>query len=148
MKKYFPFISFLVLLMLDQWSKYLVRKNLSLFESVPIIRNIFHLTYIENTGVAFGLFSGKTWLFLILSSIILIGLLFYLYKYGRNNKWACYGSAFVVSGAIGNMIDRMMKASVTDMFDFQIWPIFNIADIAVCVGFILLAVFLFTSEDI
>ena len=59
-----------------------------------------------------------------------------------------YGAALVVSGALGNMIDRVYKASVTDMFDFRIWPIFNLADIAVCVGFFLLVIYiLFESGD-
>lgn len=148
MKKFFPFFCFTALLILDQWSKYYIRKTFSLHESVVVIKNIFWLTYVENTGVAFGLFAGKTILFVILSGIVLIGLWYYAYCFIKKNNVALYGISFISAGAIGNMIDRISKASVTDMFDFRIWPIFNIADVAVCVGFFLLAVYmLFFSEE-
>lgn len=148
MKIFFPYILAMLVLGLDQWSKYLVRTSMQLGESIPVIDSIFHLTYIENEGVAFGLFSGHTNIFVLVSVLVLIGLLIFVWKESSQSLLLHYGAALVVSGALGNIIDRAMKASVTDMFDFRIWPIFNIADIAVCIGFVLLVLYLFfASED-
>lgn len=147
MKVIFPYILAVFVLGLDQWSKYLVRASMQMGESIPIIDSIFHLTYIENEGVAFGLFSGHTNIFVLVSILVLIGLLIFVWKESSQSLLLHYGAALVVSGALGNIIDRAMKASVTDMFDFHIWPIFNIADIAVCVGFVLLVLYLFFSSE-
>ncbi|MEF2824559.1 MAG: signal peptidase II [Peptococcaceae bacterium] len=147
MKVIFPYILAVFVLGLDQWSKYLVRASMQMGESIPIIDSIFHLTYIENEGVAFGLFSGHTNIFVLVSILVLIGLLIFVWKESSQSLLLHYGAALVVSGALGNIIDRAMKASVTDMFDFRIWPIFNIADIAVCVGFVLLVLYLFFSSE-
>ena len=147
MKVIFPYILAVFVLGLDQWSKYLVRASMQMGESIPIMDSIFHLTYIENEGVAFGLFSGHTNIFVLVSILVLIGLLIFVWKESSQSLLLHYGAALVVSGALGNIIDRAMKASVTDMFDFRIWPIFNIADIAVCVGFVLLVLYLFFSSE-
>ena len=147
MKVIFPYILAVFVLGLDQWSKYLVRTSMQMGESIPIIDSIFHLTYIENEGVAFGLFSGHTNIFVLVSILVLIGLLIFVWKESSQSLLLHYGAALVVSGALGNIIDRAMKASVTDMFGFRIWPIFNIADIAVCVGFVLLVLYLFFSSE-
>ncbi|MEE0510561.1 MAG: signal peptidase II [Peptococcaceae bacterium] len=141
-----PYLFAIIVLLVDQGSKALVREQMSLGESIPVIKNVFHLTYIENTGVAFGMFSGHTNLFVIVSLMVLIGLIVFAWKEGPNSLLMHYGIAMVVAGALGNIIDRIMKASVTDMFDFQIWPIFNVADIAVCVGFGLLVLYIFFDQ--
>ena len=143
-----PYLIAACMLVLDQWSKYIVRQQMSLGQSLPVIDDIFHITYIENEGVAFGLFSGPTTLFVIASGAVRIGLVLFLLHEHSRSLLLHYGVAFVVSGALGNIIDRAWKASVTDMFDLRIWPIFNIADIAVCLGFGLLLIYiLFGSEE-
>ena len=143
-----PYLIAVLVLLVDQWSKSVVRHQMTLGQSLPVIQDIFHLTYIENDGVAFGLFSGHTALFAALSCAVLIGLLCFTWHEHSRSCWLHYGSALVVSGALGNIIDRVAKASVTDMFDFRIWPIFNVADIAVCVGFACLLIYiLFSSEE-
>ena len=148
MKKFFPYIIIAVTLGLDQIVKLLVRQSMYIGESIPIIKGIFHITYIENQGVAFGLFSGHTEMLVVLSILILIGLLVFMWREKSHSLCLQYGVALIVAGALGNIIDRVMKASVTDMFDFRIWPIFNIADIVVCIGFLLLVIYLlFSSED-
>lgn len=147
MRVIFPYIVGLLILGLDQWSKFLVRSSMTLGESVPIIDSVFHLTYIENEGVAFGMFSGHTTIFVIVSILVLIGLLTFVWKESSQSMLLHYGAALVAAGALGNIIDRAIKASVTDMFDFRIWPIFNVADIAVCIGFCLLVLYLFLSSE-
>jgi signal peptidase II len=118
-------------------------------QSIPIIENIFHITYIENPGAAFGILANQRMLFLILTAVI-VGVMIYLYCSLSNKKsLTAISLGIVVSGAIGNFIDRFMQGTVTDFLDFRIWPIFNIADIAICVGLALICYFIIIKgEDI
>lgn len=128
-----------ITLLIDQLTKWLVRANMMLGESIPVINNVFHLTYIENPGAAFGMFANKTYFF-VFFTIIVIGMMLYLYiKQPNKRSMLSCSLALVVSGAIGNLIDRVAKGTVTDMFDFRIWPVFNIADMAVVIGLLYLA---------
>lgn len=145
-KLFFPYLLAIIVLLIDQGSKILVRRTMNLGESIPVIQDVFHLTYIENTGVAFGMFSGHTKVFVAVSLVVLIGLLFFAWKERTHSLLLHYGVAMVTAGALGNIIDRMVKSSVTDMFDCRIWPIFNVADIAVCVGFGLLILYIFFDQ--
>ena len=117
-------------------------------ESIPLLQNVFHLTYIENPGAAFGLFKDKT-IFFVIFTLIIIGIMVYLYLHQTNRKTLfAYSLALVIGGAAGNLIDRVVKGTVTDMFDFRIWPVFNIADMAVVIGLMYLAYCLiFHGED-
>ncbi len=143
------YVPLVALLLLDQIVKYAVRANMMLGQSIPIISGIFHLTYIENPGAAFGILSNHRILFLVMTAAI-TGIMFYLYLQLRNKKsLTAFSLALVISGAIGNFIDRFFQGTVTDMFDFQIWPIFNIADICICVGLALLCYLLiFKGEEL
>lgn len=143
------FIPFLVLLISDQAVKYLVRNTLTEGQSIPVIENIFHITYVENPGAAFGILANHRILFLILTAII-TGVMIYLYFNLRNKKSpTAISLGIVVSGAIGNFIDRFLHGSVTDFLDFRIWPVFNIADICICVGLALICYFvIIKGEDI
>ena len=137
-----------ITLALDQLVKWWVRSEMMLGESIPILQNVFHLTYIENPGAAFGMFKDKT-LFFVIFTLIIIGVMVYLYLHQANRKTLfSYSMALVIGGALGNLVDRMVKGTVTDMFDFRIWPVFNIADMAVVIGLIYLAYCLiFRGED-
>ena len=141
---YIPLFFFLFL---DQWVKYIVRSNMVQGQSIPILP-IFHLTYIENPGAAFGIFANQRLLFLILT-LCITGILFYLYLHLRNKKsLTAVSLALVISGAFGNFIDRFFRGTVTDFFDFRIWPVFNIADICICVGLVFLCyVLIVKGED-
>ena len=143
------YVPLVALLLLDQIVKYAVRTNMVQGQSIPIISGIFHLTYIENPGAAFGILSNHRILFLVMTAAI-TGIMFYLYLQLRNKKsLTAFSLALVISGAIGNFIDRFFQGTVTDMFDFQIWPIFNIADICICVGLALLCYLLiFKGEEL
>ena len=137
----------------DQLSKWLISSNMELTEpaqTIPLIKNILHITYTTNKGMAFGLFDGpnERWIFLTVSTIAIIAFSIYLYLGHADNM--LYGVAFsmVVSGGIGNMIDRFGFGfyvnqegigEVIDFIDFRAFPeiwnaIFNIADSLVCVG--------------
>lgn len=143
------YIPIIVFLMLDQLLKYWIRSNMTIGQSIPVISGIFHITYIENPGAAFGILANHRILFLLLT-IAITGVMFYLYLSLRSKKsLAALSLGLVISGAAGNFIDRFLRGTVTDMFDFQIWPIFNIADICICVGIALLCyVLIFKGEEL
>lgn len=124
-----------IVIAVDQVSKIVVRTAMEIGESIPVLGDFFRLTYIENTGAAFSMLSGQRAL-LIAVPVIAIALgIWYLHR-NRGEHWSLYASwAMIISGGIGNLIDRIAFGSVTDMFDFSIFPpIFNVADIGVTVG--------------
>lgn len=126
------------LLAADIFTKILAENILKSAVTIPIINNILHLTYLENRGIAFGLFSGGRIVFVVISAVILAVLAFVVFKTEKplRTVWLKGGSALIFGGAIGNMIERVTKGYVVDFIDFRIidFPVFNIADIAVCVG--------------
>lgn len=138
----------LSLIGIDQFSKYLALKYLKGVSSIPIINDVFHLTYVENRGAAFGLFQNNQIIFVIVAMIACIVGLYYLYKKDLN-LLAKSSIILLISGAIGNMIDRVRLGFVVDYFDFRIiWEyVFNVADVFVVVGTILLCIYILFFED-
>ena len=124
----------IIWLVLDQVSKYYVMNLFAIGESVSVIQNVFHLTYIINRGAAFGMLTNQRWFFLVVAFILIIVYAIYHKKVNRGPISLRIGSALLISGAIGNGIDRYVLHGVVDFFDFRIWPIFNVADIGICVG--------------
>ena len=134
---------FLILLIIDQYSKFIVHGTLNVGDTIPIIDNFFNLTYVQNRGVAFGLFQGKIDIVSILA-IVAIGLI--LFYFCKNFKKISFleriAYTMIFSGAIGNMIDRLFRNFVIDMLDFRgIWSfIFNFADVWINIGVILIII--------
>ncbi|MGI6648082.1 MAG: signal peptidase II [Bacillota bacterium] len=123
----------------DQIIKYLVQTHLIPWESLPIIPGILHLTYVRNPGAAFGMFANWTWVF-VLVSLAVIGLLVFLYpRIANQGRLFQLALALEAGGATGNLIDRLRFGVVIDFIDFRIWPVFNIADMAIVTGAVLLA---------
>lgn len=128
------FVLPLAVVILDQFSKYIVVENMVLGESIPIIEEVFHLTYILNPGAAFGIFAHNR-LFFIAIAVIVIGIIIWARREILASPWEVKaGCGLFLGGAIGNLIDRARQGLVIDFFDFRIWPVFNIADIAICIG--------------
>lgn len=128
------FVLPLAVVILDQFSKYIVVEIMSLGESIPIIEEVFHLTYILNPGAAFGMFAHNR-LFFIAIAVIVIGIIIWARREILASPWEVKaGCGLFLGGAIGNLIDRARQGLVIDFFDFRIWPVFNIADIAICIG--------------
>lgn len=128
------FVLPLAVVILDQFSKYIVAENMSLGESIPIIEEVFHLTYILNPGAAFGMFAHNR-LFFIAIAVVVIGIIIWARREILASPWGVKaGCGLFLGGAIGNLIDRARQGLVIDFFDFRIWPVFNIADIAICIG--------------
>lgn len=128
------FVLPLAVVILDQFSKYIVVENMALGESIPIIEKVFHLTYILNPGAAFGMFAHNR-LFFIAIAVIVIGIIIWARREILASPWEVKaGCGLFLGGAIGNLIDRARQGLVIDFFDFRVWPVFNIADIAICIG--------------
>lgn len=128
------FVLPLAVVILDQFSKYIVVENMALGESIPIIEEVFHLKYILNPGAAFGMFAHNR-LFFIAIAVIVIGIIIWARREILASPWEVKaGCGLFLGGAIGNLIDRARQGLVIDFFDFRIWPVFNIADIAICIG--------------
>ncbi|MBM3252521.1 MAG: signal peptidase II [Candidatus Omnitrophica bacterium] len=132
------FIIVLSVLSLDQLTKFLVTRNLSYNQSIPVIKGIFHLTLIHNRGAAFGILKNQVPLF-IFASVSAIILIYFELKNNRHKKSYSVSLSLILAGALGNLIDRLFLGYVIDFLDFRIWPVFNVADSAITIGAILLA---------
>lgn len=144
----FLWIAIMVLaVFLDQLTKYLTILFLKPVDTLPIIEDVLHLTYVENTGAAFGMMKNQRWLFMIVSTVAIIALLIYLFKKKTQPKLENLAIAFIVGGGIGNMIDRVLLGYVVDMIDFRLinFAVFNVADSFVCVGAGLLMLYIILS---
>ena len=133
----------LFLFLLDQISKYLVRHNMSLGQSIEIIPNFFNLTYITNDGMAFGIdFPFGIFLFSALSIVLTIFLFYYLYTIKNDVFILRFSISLIIAGALGNLTDRIFLGEVVDFFDFMIgnfrWYSVNIADSCVTVGMVIM----------
>ena len=133
-----------IVLILYQLSKYLIENNLYK-KSVDIIQNVFSLTYVENYGAAWGTFSDNNWIILILTPILIAFIIFYLCKISKN-KLEYIAGGLIIGGAIGNYMDRILRGYVVDFFDFKIWPVFNIADIGIVTGCIVMIILIALEE--
>jgi signal peptidase II len=123
----------------DQASKAIVRKTMSLYESIPVIPEFFHFTYVTNDGMAFGInFPFGIYIFSTISIIFTCFLFWYLWTIQEHGIVIRTGIALILAGAIGNLIDRVLLGEVVDFLDFMIgnfhWYVFNIADSCVTVG--------------
>lgn len=127
-------IIFFGVLILDQLAKHIVMSTMMLGQSIPVIPGIFHITYILNPGAAFGILADARWFFVAVAFVMFAFFLRYYSWLKEQSRLLRYGCAAMLSGAIGNMIDRVQSGFVVDFFDFRIWPIFNIADIAIVLG--------------
>lgn len=121
---------------LDQLTKLLAVRYLMPVDTVPLWENVLHLTYVENTGAAFGTMKDARWVFLILSSVAIVGIALYLFFGYARTTLATVAFSMIVSGGIGNMIDRIALGYVIDFIDFRLihFAVFNGADSFVCVG--------------
>jgi len=136
-------ITFTIVL-LDRATKVYFSELLDFGESIPLIQDIFHLTLVYNTGMAFGLFKDYGVVFIVIPIIAIILLIFNIYYYRRNNdalnRTYIVAFSLILGGAIGNLVDRIRYGHVIDFLDFRIWPVFNIADSAITVGAIVIAI--------
>ena len=126
--------SFLVILLLDQLVKYYVELTMLPGESIPVAAPFFHITFVLNPGAAFGIFRDQQWLFLATAVVFSGAFIVFYERLRRSGSLIHYGSVALAAGAVSNLIDRIRLGHVVDFFDFRIWPVFNIADIAIVLG--------------
>ncbi|HMP89092.1 MAG TPA: signal peptidase II [Kiritimatiellia bacterium] len=133
-----PLIVAIVITVSDQWTKHVVRSGFYLGESRPVIDGFFNLTYVRNSGAAWGMLGDYTTFLTVISIIMLILMIVYRRSFLNDTFSHRFALGLMVGGIIGNLMDRVRQGWVTDFFDFYInnwhWPVFNIADAAICVG--------------
>lgn len=127
----------LTTLILDQLTKYLVVQNMEVSQSIPIIPQIFHLTFVKNVGAAFGILANRIPFFIIVGVAAIILIILFYFKLKAENRLLRIALALVLGGALGNLLDRVRLGYVVDFFDFRIWPVFNVADCAIVIGMVL-----------
>ena len=135
----------LIGILLDQISKWLVATTFALHESIPLIQDVLHLTYVHNKGAAFGMLADQRWVFLVISTLTILAVGAYLFLGHCEGMLNGISLSMIVSGGIGNMIDRLSPEKyVVDFIDVRLinFAIFNVADCFVCVGAALLALHL------
>lgn len=123
-----------IIVIADQTSKYLVRRFMYEGQSSPIVDGVLHLTLVHNKGAAFGILPGFSALFILATMVLLLLVALqarHLRRAGRLSKW---GVTLAMSGACGNLIDRLSSGMVTDFIDVKVWPVFNLADVAIVTG--------------
>ena len=134
----------------DQLTKQLVVNFLDREEPFELIPGVFRFSYVENDGAAFGMLDDHRWIFMLVSTVAIIGLLIYMWKFCPKNNILMWGLSLIVGGGIGNMIDRIFLGYVIDFLDFCAFPdlwmwVFNVADACVCIGAGLVILYLITD---
>ena len=131
------------ILALDQWVKYWITVNLPLGESMPLLPGFMQLRTVHNFGAAWSSFSGMRWLLVAVTSVIVLAVAYVLVRRIVRHPLGVAACFLILSGGLGNIIDRVRLGYVVDMFDFQFmnYPVFNVADIAVVCGAVLAAVY-------
>lgn len=147
-----PILLVAMLTALDQLTKYIVKTGFWLGESRPVIKDVFHFTYVQNEGMAFGAFQGARIAFLVITILMVLGCMYlFINTYGIKKYLPIdIGLLFLMAGAIGNMIDRVKLSYVIDFLDFKLinFPVFNVADIYVTCSIIYFAIlFIFKYSD-
>lgn len=137
------FIISLLIIIFDQIFKFLVVSNISLTDSIEVIPKVMHFVYVKNTGAAFSILEGKTYLLSIVSVLVCAALVIYMIKTKPESKMLSLSISLILGGAVGNLIDRLTKGFVVDFIEpmFIRFPVFNFADIAITVGAVLLVVY-------
>jgi signal peptidase II len=132
----------LTLLTIDQLTKFIVLKNFHPGESLPVIKDIFHISLVLNKGIAFGVFSEEAGLAFVWIAVVCVIIIVFIFanpgKFFDQRKSTQIFLSLILAGAIGNLIDRIRLGYVVDFLDFRIWPVFNIADSAITIGMFLL----------
>jgi signal peptidase II len=146
------FLAAVIMIALDQAVKYWAFYSLQPQHTIPVIENVFHFTYVENRGAAFSLFAqfDSRWFFVTLAVVITVAILFVLRKGMMQTALGRWSLVLIAAGAIGNAIDRVIHGFVVDFFDFRLihFAVFNVADIFICIGAALFAIYvLFCHKD-
>ena len=140
-----PIIAVVILILLDQGTKFWALASLKPIHNMTLVEGFMDLTFVENRGVAFGMFSGQRWFILLLTGVIAAGLIWFYMTMPKKKEYLPLrvSLVLVLAGAVGNIIDRLFRGYVVDFFEFTFfeWPVFNVADMCIVCGAILGAVY-------
>ena len=138
----------LIILLVDFYTKYIVRNDVRFIKGVPLIPNLLNLIYVKNEGAAFSMLSGYRIALIIISSLAIILGIYAITRLYRNNKIIILAVSMVIAGGIGNLIDRIFFGFVTDMISLSFFPpVFNVADISVTLGCIILIIHIIAFDS-
>lgn len=148
MFRYYIF-AFIVIL-IDQTSKWIIVSKMNVYDSIVVIKNFFSITSHRNKGAAWGILQDQMIFFYIITLIVVVGIIYYMQKYAKQNVFLALALSLLLGGALGNFIDRLFRKEVVDFLDFQIinynYPIFNIADSALVIGVGMLIIYTILDE--
>jgi signal peptidase II len=169
MRRYFVFGVTLGVLVLDQITKGIIQSTMNLYDSFSVLGDFFRITYVENPGMAFGIQFGDNTFFTVFAIIASIAILIYMFQMKGEHAIARLAMALILGGALGNLLDRLTRGRVVDFLDFEFfnvripefqflfldfpgyamnrWPIFNVADMGVSIGMIILIVFIILDKE-
>lgn len=142
----------LLIIALDQWTKWLVLKNMELGERISVIDPYLGWLSHRNRGAAWGMLEGQMWLFAVITVAVIIGILYYFHKHAKGQALFQLSLMILLGGAVGNFIDRMYRGEVVDFVDVLIpvinydFPIFNVADAALTIGVVLMIIYIIYDE--
>jgi len=129
-----PGLLFWGIVLTDQLLKIAVQNLMRVRESIPVWPQVFHITYVQNIGAAFGMFGGARYFFIVTALVLLFVVALIYPRLRRRSAWLHYGVLAMAGGTLGNLIDRIYNGAVIDYLDFRVWPVFNLADIAIVIG--------------
>jgi signal peptidase II len=154
--RYIIFLTIVVsVIVVDQWTKFYVDSVMSLHDSFPVIKGLFNITYVKNPGAAFGFLAGASSLlrsifFISVTAIAILLILYFIAKNRKEGLLLISSLSLILSGAVGNLIDRLRFGAVIDFLDVYLgsyhWPAFNVADSAITVGAVLLVLEMFKKR--
>ncbi|MFQ3545820.1 signal peptidase II [Halobacillus rhizosphaerae] len=148
---YVYYLIAIVIIGLDQLTKWMIVHSMEYRESIPLIDNFLYLTSHRNTGAAWGILAGQMWFFYLITIVVIIVVIYYLQQYAKRSKWVGIALSLILAGAIGNFLDRMIRKEVVDFIDVYIfnydYPIFNVADSSLVVGVILIMIATLVDES-
>ncbi|OIA99326.1 signal peptidase II [Paenibacillus sp. LC231] len=142
------FIFAIIAFSVDQLIKWSVATYMDLGQKIPLISGVIQLTSIRNRGAAFGILQNQRLFFIVVTAIVLIGIIVYLRKIYRKQKLLAYALALIFGGALGNFVDRALHGEVVDMLEFTFinYPVFNMADVFITTGVIMIMIDTFRSS--
>lgn len=146
-----PFLALIIgvaIAIIDQIIKYFISVYLQPVGTVNVIDNLFKLTYVENRGVAFGMFTDLRWIFVVLTSVMIAAIIFYIFKKHPEGKFFYISAGLIIGGGIGNLIDRIFYGYVIDYLSLSFFPpVCNFADYCITAGTIMLVIYLLFFTD-
>jgi len=139
-------LSILTVLIIDWLSKWWIMGHFVTGQSRPLIDDLLWLTYVQNHGAAFGILAGRGWFFQMAAVVVIVGMVAFHFIYKPSDRLQLY-LGLIAGGALGNLIDRIRFHHVIDFLDLRWWPVFNVADMAIVCGGVLLILFLLRNEE-